>query len=193
VNGRRTRTRVKELEGPSISQEIRPWLATDKQQQLFSSYPLFFRSVQYPGAYPSNLAFFGIQCGLGWYPIIEAAAQDIEEQLQAMWCDQATTFLDNVAAIDHKLLLGQSLSEVLFPVLPFCSEIRETRGRLRISITSGYICTGWSWMCIRESANRAEALAQTVCERCGKPGELRRGYWEHVYCAECIRPVPTNE
>jgi hypothetical protein len=72
-----------------IIDESRPWLANEEQQKLFARYPLFFRAVRYPEAYPSNLAFFGIQCGIGWYPIIEAAVHEIEAELRTMWCEQA--------------------------------------------------------------------------------------------------------
>jgi hypothetical protein len=98
VNERHTGSRAKELDSRPVSPELRPALATDKQQQLFSRYPLFFRAVRYPEAYPSNLAFFGIQCGLGWYPLIEAAAQEIEAELRSMWCDQAPS-IENMASL----------------------------------------------------------------------------------------------
>ncbi|MGF7133014.1 hypothetical protein P3T40_004505 [Paraburkholderia sp. EB58] len=187
MNAQRPKRQAKQVEELPIEQELRPWRAIDKQEQLFSRYPLFFRPVHFPEAYPSNLAFFGIQCGLGWYPVIELVAQEIEELFHAVWKDQAE-FPDNLASIDRKLLLGPTPSDALFPVLPYCYEIRETEGKLRIAVTSGSMLHSFECTCMHEFAKHAEFLAQTVCERCGKPGEFRKGYWDHVYCDECVSP-----
>lgn len=165
--------------------ESRPWLAIEQQQKLFSRYPLFFRSVRYPEAYPSNLAFFGIQCGLGWYPIIEAAAQEIEAELRSMWCEQAPS-IENMASLDYQLLMDES---AVFPVIPFCVDIRETEGRLQIPLLTGYLCDEEVWPRIVESAQKAMRMARGVCERCGKPGKLREIYWHHVYCDDCLVPL----
>jgi hypothetical protein len=185
VNERHTGSRAKELDSRPVSPELRPALATDKQQQLFSRYPLFFRAVRYPEAYPSNLAFFGIQCGLGWYPLIEAAAQEIEAELRSMWCDQAPS-IENMASLDYHLLRDES---AVFPVIPFCVDIRETEGKLRMPILTGYLCDEEAWPRIVESAQKAMRLARGVCERCGRPGTLREIYWHHVYCDECLAPL----
>jgi hypothetical protein len=168
-----------------VVKESRPWLAIEQQRKLFSRYPLFFRSVRYPQAYPSNLAFFGIQCGLGWYPLIEAAAQEIEAELRSMWCDQAPS-IENMASLDYHLLRDES---AVFPVIPFCVDIRETEGKLRIPILTGYLCDEEAWSRIVESVQTAMRLARGVCERCGRPGKLREIYWHHVYCDECLAPL----
>ncbi|CAE6807637.1 hypothetical protein [Paraburkholderia domus] len=168
-----------------IVNESRPWLANEEQQKLFSRYPLFFRAVSYPDAYPSNLAFFGIQCGVGWYPVIEAAAQEIEAELRTMWCEQAHS-VERMASIDHGLLMEMSS---VYPVIPLCSDIRETAGRLKISLLEGHLCDDEVWLRIRQSGEKAIHLAGSVCERCGRPGNLREIYWHHVYCDECTAPV----
>lgn len=169
----------------AIVKESRPWMAIEQQQKLFSRYPLFFRSVRYPEVYPSNLAFFGIQCGLGWYPIIEAAAQEIEAELRSMWCEQAPS-IENMASLDYQLLMDES---AVFPVIPFCVDIRETEGRLQMPLLTGYLCDEDVWPRIVGSAEKAMRMARGVCERCGKPGKLRKIYWHHVYCDECSAPL----
>ena len=185
MSGRRTRSVEEHLSTPPVSQELRPWLATDKQEQLFSRYPLFFRAVRYPEVYPSNLAFFGIQCSLGWYPIVEAAAQEIEAELRTMWCEQAHS-VERMASIDHGLLMEMS---GVYPVIPLCSDIKETAGQLRISLLDGHLSDDELRLRIRQSVEKAVHLARSVCERCGRPGELRERYWRHVYCDECTAPV----
>lgn len=168
-----------------IVDESRPWLANEEQQKLFARYPLFFRAVRYPDAYPSNLAFFGIQCGFGWYALIEAAAQEIEAELRAVWREKAH-HLESIASIDRGLLMEMS---GVYPVIPFCSDIRETTGQLTISLLEGHLCDGEVWQRIRTSGEKAVHLARSVCELCGRPGKLREIYWHHVYCDECTAPV----
>jgi hypothetical protein len=189
VDGHRRQLSMKELLNvPPVSQESRPWFAADKQQQLFSSYPLFFRAVRYPKAYPSNLAFFGIQCGLGWYPIIEMVAQEVEAELRTMWCEQADS-LQNMASLDHSLLMDTKGVNDVYPVIPLCAEIREARGQLQFVVLDGFLFGGDVYLRISESVEKAVHLARSVCERCGRPGKLRQRYWRHVYCDECIAPL----
>jgi hypothetical protein len=191
VNVSSGRRRPKVLNAPDVVvKETRPWLVTEQQQKLFSSYPLFFRSARYPAAYPSNLALFGIQSGLGWYPIIEAAALEIERELHTTWCAQART-PNNIASIDYELRAEASLDVYVYPVMSFCSGIREASGQLHISMVQGYLCGPEPWHRIRESIKKAEARARTACERCGEPGRFREMYWEHVYCDDCVAPKPT--
>ena len=185
MSGRRTRSVEEHLSTPPVSQELRPWLATDKQEQLFSRYPLFFRAVRYPEVYPSNLAFFGIQCSLGWYPIVEAAAQEIEAELRTMWCEQEHS-VERMASIDHGLLMEMS---GVYPVIPLCADINETAGQLRISLLEGHLSDDEAWLRIRQSVEKAVHLARSVCELCGRPGKLREIYWHHVYCDECTAPL----
>jgi hypothetical protein len=189
VNAHPTRGHTKVLNDSLTDQESRPWLAGEKQQQLFSRYPLFFRSVHYPKAYPSNLAFLGIQCGFGWYSIIETAAREIEQELHMMWCEQARS-PEYLASMDYQLRAGTSLDVYVYPVIPFCSDIRVVAGQLQVSMVSGYLCDGQAWLRIRESITKAEVRTRAACERCGEPGVFREMYWEHVYCNDCVAPKP---
>lgn len=161
-----------------------------EQRSLISRYPLFFRATENPVAYPSNIAHFGIQCGRGWYPIIEAAAREIEHELRTMWCDQAQN-PESLSMMDEVLLSGR----VAYPVLPFCTDISQVAGRLTMSLQDGYLCDIDAWGRIRKSVERAVSRARFVCESCGKPGIFREIYWRHVYCDGCIAPfyfdIPT--
>jgi ribosomal protein S14 len=168
--------------------ESRPWLISEYQQKLFSQYPLFFRSVRYPKAYPSNLAFFGIQCGLGWYPLINAAAAEIERELYGMWCEQALA-PEGMAAMDRELRADAATAREIYPAIPYCSGVAERSGKLQISMENGFLCLHQTWLRIRESTTQAEVRAQTACERCGAQG-LFREFWMHVYCNCCIAHTP---
>jgi len=113
----------------------RRWTAEEREEMLFSRYPLFFRAVHYPEGYPSHIALFGIQCGTGWYPIIEEVASEVEQEIHTLWCDTALNAI-SVATIDT-VLLRRPHSGV-YPLIPFCSDIRQIDGALVIVLVDGY-------------------------------------------------------
>lgn len=160
----------------------KPRLAAE-QSRLFSRYPLFFRATRNPKAYPSNIAHFGIQCGRGWYPIIEASAREIEHELRTMWCDQVHN-PESLSAMDEVLLSDRSV----YPVLPFCTDVRHVAGELKMELANGYLCDIDAWGRIRKSIEKAVSSARCVCESCGQPGRFRESYWQHVYCDGCTYP-----
>ncbi|MFL9882869.1 hypothetical protein PQR66_07525 [Paraburkholderia agricolaris] len=168
--------------------DFRTGLAMQYQQKLFSKFPLFFRSVLYPAAYPSNLALLGIRCGLGWYSVIEEAAREIEQELNLEWCNQVRV-PQNIASLDYDVLrpLSPTFTSA-YPIMHFCSDIHGASGRLEISVVGGYLCHPVTSRRIEEIIKGAQSRARTACERCGSPGTFREGYWQHVYCDECIAP-----
>lgn len=155
----------------------------DQKEKLVSQYPLFFRAVRHPEAYPSNLAHLGIQCGPGWYPIIEAAAQEIEHELRTMWFEPLQN-PRSLSAMDEELLSGRKA----YPVLPFCSDISQVEGALMMDIECGHLCDMAAWRRLRKSVEQAASKSRYTCESCGKPGRFREIHWRHVYCDACIAP-----
>jgi hypothetical protein len=105
------------------------------------------------------IASWGLEIGEGWITIVRRACLEIESQLQKM--------LRNGAEIDS---------------LPAIFQIKEKFG-LRFSIRrvdrKPYPDP------IRQIVARVIREAETVCERCGQPGELRTGQWHSVLCIEC--------
>lgn len=170
---------------PHCSPALKPQHSrlASEQSRLFARYPLFFRAARNPEAYPSNISHFGIQCGRGWYPIIEAAAREIEQELRTMWCDQAQN-PESLSAMDGVLLSGRRL----YPVLPFCTDISQVAGELTMELQDGYLCDIDAWGRIRKSVEKAVSNARCACESCGRPGRFREIYWRHVYCDGCTAP-----
>ncbi|MEX3639672.1 MULTISPECIES: antitoxin Xre/MbcA/ParS toxin-binding domain-containing protein [unclassified Paraburkholderia] len=166
----------------------RPWLATAEQTQLLSRYPLFFRAVSLPDAYPSNMAHFGIQCGFGWYAIVEQLAHEIECELRAMWQD-IIDFPLTLALLDQTLLLSRCDS----PLVPVCTNISQCAGEMIVDVMDGLVCGLDSWTRIRRSIEKAKAKSREICESCGKPGQYREGHWHHVYCDECAGPIAASQ
>ena len=163
----------------------------EAQLYLFEKYPLFFRATRFPETYLSNLGYLGLQCGPGWFPAVEEAAATIENELYKLL--ERTSEAGVLVTVD-RLLKGATNkyqlneAEVIdcsMTLIPYCSEICEDNGMLRISIVNGFLCDGATWMAIRKAADRAIIGASHSCERCGQPGIFRSGYWCRVYCDEC--------
>ncbi|AOJ49850.1 hypothetical protein A8H32_09075 [Burkholderia thailandensis] len=161
------------------------------QQRLASSYPLFFRAMNCPEAYPSNIALHGIQCGAGWYSVIDELADEIEREIQALWAKQAR--LPALLVSLEQALREQSLLEAYnpYPVLPLCRSIQTTNGLLDIRLIFGFFFDMSSHHRIRDAVEKAELRARTVCECCGSAGTFRT-YWSRVYCDGCIGEEPAS-
>ncbi|MGC6690798.1 hypothetical protein [Burkholderia pseudomallei] len=166
----------------------RPWLAIAEQEQLLSRYPLFFRAVHHPEAYPSNMAHFGIQCGFGWYAIVEELAREVEDELRAMW-DELIEFPMSLALIDEALRLGRGV----YPIVPVCTDIFQMAGEMVVVVVDGHVCGLETWSRIRSSIERAIAKSREICESCGKPGKYRKGSLNRVYCDSCVGPIAKQD
>lgn len=172
--------------------------------ELFGSYreatsfvrqiPAFFRAARFPETYLCNLGYWGLQCGPGWFPAVENAAAAIENELKKLLLriSESSTLVSvdrllRETCIKHRddeVVVDEGASGVA-SLIPFCSEICEEGGALRISLVNGHLCDGATWVAIRSAADRAILRASHLCERCGRPGQYRAGYWCRVYCAEC--------
>jgi hypothetical protein len=161
----------------------RPWLANVEQKQLLSRHPLFFRAASNPEAYPSNLAHFGIQCGFGWYAIVEELAREIEHELRAMW-HELTQFPMGLALVDQTLQQARGASLLV----PVCTEISQFAGEIIVIVIDGHMCGLDAWASIRTSIEKAKSKSRETCESCGKRGQYRGMHLFHVYCDECIGP-----
>lgn len=174
------------LHSSRTGDEVQTQQREAEEQRIFSMCPLFFRAVRFPRIYPSNIANLGIGCGLGWYSLIRETAHEIELELQAMWMAQ-TRLPEGIALLDRGLLNGSN--EADYPLIPFCADIREAAGALKIIVFEGFLCDADAWLRIRRAIEKAVLRARSTCECCGKPGELRERYWQHVYCDWCIEPI----
>jgi hypothetical protein len=180
--------------GPATFQFEMSSPAMNEQRVLLNKHPLFFRAVLNPRIYRSPLAHWGIECGPGWYEIIDEAATKIEIELQRLFASlqpqQHLQWLDrrllNISETDSKL---NDYSDDEYPLIPYCTQIKEKMGILRISLLNGLICDSATWTRIRAAVTEAERESETTCERCGMPGFLREFVWSHVYCDNCANGV----
>lgn len=157
---------------------------------LFGKYPLFFRAIVSVPLYRCPLAHWGIECGNGWYSIIDEAASKIELELEGLLARYRPQLMHRLRSkrrrsIDVIWDLAQIDQKDHVPEMPLCAEIKEQMGLLRLYIQSGQVCDGSTWRRICAIANEAERKSETTCERCGQPGFMRRHTWGRVYCNEC--------
>lgn len=162
----------------------RVWSLTYRQNEVLAKYPLFFRSVHYPWTYSTNISHFGILCGGGWYPIIEALARDVEAELRELWREQIQ-FPERLAVLETAGARGVST----FPVLPICTDIAQVGGELKVDILYGSVCPTDVAERIRNGVEVAQASSRYICESCGRRGLYRESHWRRVYCDDCIAPV----
>jgi hypothetical protein len=164
--------------------------ATPDQRILLKKYPRFFRAVASPTIYQCPLAHWGIECGKGWYPLVEEAAAKIEAELKKLlddfcsghhlsWIDRRLQNIDG-----NSILNDVDADDGEEPLIPFCTEVKEKAGTLCILVRSGHMCDGETWVRIRNVIKNAERKSETTCERCGLPG-MTRNFWDRVYCESC--------
>lgn len=107
------------------------------------------------------IASWGLEIGDGWIPIVRRACLEIETHLRKLVTNDADVeSLPAVFQIKEKFGLRFSLRRV--DRTPYPDSIREIVDRV-----------------VRE--------AETICERCGRPGEIRTGQWHSVLCDEHLR------
>lgn len=149
----------------SMMQRARRIGLSAEQGRLLSQYPLFFRAVGNPRTYPSNIAHFGLQCGHGWFSLIASAASEIEQQLRSIWWEQCQD--DDIFSSMEERIRSRSF---IYPVLPFCSDIRSDAGQLTMEVAQGYLCNIDQWGVIHLAVKKAVRHARDTCESCGELG-----------------------
>jgi len=100
----------------------------------------------------------GIECGDGWYRIIDRVACAFENAIGAM-------VRENVSAERW----------------PRVRQIKEKFGVLRIYVG----ITGEMPEALAAAIKEAEHASARTCEACGLLGKLRKGGWVHVSCDTC--------
>lgn len=171
-------------------------LATDAERVLLHKYPLFFRAVSYPDSYPSPLGGYGLECGDGWNALLDEMTARIEPELSAMIAafrlpeylpllDRHLLGLDPYAASNEGAGMKEEEEDDDRPLLPFCAQIKEKFGLLRVYVRRGRLGTDDAYARISDAIKEAERKAAVTCERCGQPGTLRTKGWLRVRCDNC--------
>lgn len=182
-------------------------------KKLISKYPVLFSGVDKSPM--ENLMCFGIECGPGWYQILDALCIMISGG-HTGWCnadkDQCWPIRLWNRLVDKlgkwKWRVHRSI-RYHTPKFEFM-QIKEKYGTLRVYLGSPVFDDEFTKnmerypKTMREVMDRwqrevdgaiqlAEDLSSITCEDCGKPGELcQRGIWVSTMCPEC-RTSKNNE
>lgn len=170
--------------------------ALEAQRILLAKYPIFFRAVKYPKQYPCNLSHWGIQCGPGWYPIIDSAIQTIEIELCSLLI--GINSFDILAEIESRMQNNESETKSglswqgsVDVLIPFCKQVSiNDIGELNMFSSGGYSCNAQSWARIRDAIKIAIKKTYKTCERCGAYNAKPNDNWGRIYCDQCSSLSP---
>ena len=126
------------------------------EKYLIEQYPLIFRD--HDGDPKKTAMCWGIECGDGWFWIIDALCANINN------------------SSEHLARTGEDI------VSPVASQVKEKFGALRFYIDGGLqgIATDTFSM-----INMAESMSTRTCENCGCPGSTTHGAWSRTECVDC--------
>ena len=165
---------------------------SEAERALLLKYPLLYRAIQEPEAYQTVLGHWGLQCGAGWYAIIDAASAKIEIVLREILAGfDVRQHLTHIERKLQDLRSSPSLDDDgdweddAKPLLPICVQIKEKLGSLCFYMQSGLLGGDADWECISAAIEEAEHQARTTCEGCGQPGSFRLKGWLRVTCDAC--------
>lgn len=125
---------------------------------LIDKYPLIFRAAGNPRRYPHTpIAHRGIECGQGWYPIIEDLAVWLEGEASAL--------------------------KAAGKRLPVISQVKEKLGTLTVHVNGFPVKRFFAELFPRLQA--ASTRSATVCELCGAPGTFYKDGYMRTRCDQC--------
>lgn len=131
-------------------------MKTELQAELFRRYPTIFRKPG-EGRLQKEIAPLderGIECGDGWFTLIDRLCTACESEIDA--------------------LISQGLTEVHWPRV---AQIKEKFGGMRFYV-NGSVTDELRALILAVE----EEESRRTCEYCGAPGKLREGEWRHTYC-----------
>jgi hypothetical protein len=124
--------------------------------EMIEKYPhVFARKADNMRAFP----MFGIECGKGWYPILNQLFACINSHLE--WINKGKDDVEKVTFV--------------------IAQIKEKFGTLRFYYDGGDEQ-------IHGMARMAEAMSAVTCETCGNSGKFRGRGWYYTACDEHTRP-----
>lgn len=125
------------------------------QEEMIEKYPHVFARKAH-NLQPFSM--FGIECGKGWYPIL----------------NQLFACINN-----HLRWVNRNKSEEAKLVFTL-TQVKEKYGTLRFYYDGGdAVIDGMERM--------AEAMSAVTCETCGNPGKMRGNTWFYTACEEHTR------
>jgi len=136
-------------------------------QKLCEKYPLMM--VNRNGAVTETCMCWGVECGDGWYNILNSLMSNIQHHID--W---------NNTNVEKEYTQYKQVPQVIL------DQVKEKFGTLRFYYTGGddYI---------RGLVSMAESMSAITCETCGNPGEQTHSVWIKTTCKPCERKRATED
>ena len=135
-------------------------MSPELEKKLFEKYPDLYDYESGDGK-SSDISHFGFSHGDGWYNIIDCLSVTIADLMKRH--------------PGRKHLTKEEFEET---VQVRVSQVKEKFGTLRFYIDNGSVE-------VYAAIAMAEAMSARTCERCGNPGQPRRGGWVKTLCDAC--------
>lgn len=136
-------------------------MRNELEQKLKERYPLVFRDLRNKDiSARQSCMVFGIECGDGWFEVIDDLCSKIEPLIAKM--------VDS--GDEQSVLYGH----------PCASQVKEKFAGLRFYMT-------WATQEIQDLINEAEDKSYKTCEGCGKSisAGINSGSWIYALCEDC--------
>ena len=156
------------------------------ENELIRKYPRLFRQHSLP--ITESCLAWGLECGKGWYPIIEEACSKLQKLL-----DSGKYEMIEFAQIKQKFATLRLYYDVKGPPTPWwarvCWWLNHHLGRWKLTRKLSYKFNNLAWRSdpVNRITSEAEWKSAVTCEVCGKPGKLRGRYWVYTACEEHTR------
>lgn len=144
------------------------------EKKLIEKYPELFRDM-YGDPQKTCLAF-GIECGDGWYDLIDNICHIIKQEIdnRERAIRYAKTWNKDTLNPDSEYFCRED-KEVPDPIEVTITQIKEKLGTLRFYYNGG---TDY----IHGAVQMAENMSAHICEVCGERGSISRGPWLKTLC-----------
>ena len=142
-------------------------MKAELETKLLKAHPRIFRQVNLPMT--QTAMCWGMECGDGWYSIIDTLCANIQHHLD--WHNAEGKYEHN-RKYNEKNENHVPLAQVE------ATQVKEKFGGLRFYYHGGdhYI---------EGMVRMAEAMSDRTCERCGSPGKARNTSWIKTLCGPC--------
>lgn len=142
------------------------------QNQLTKSYPVIF-SNRYGDPKETCMAW-GIECGDGWYHIIDSLCEAIQAKVD--WVNRC------YPQIEMRVVAEQVKEK--YGTLRFYVWYKYTENPENLSKEDSFRLNNYIEE-VNGMIRMAESMSKRTCEVCGNHGKINDGVWLMVRCAKC--------
>ena len=137
------------------------------EESLCSKYPKIFK--QRHGTVTESAMFWGVECGDGWYKILDALCSQIQSHIDWSYKNHEFDIKWNKDHPDNQRAVRGPVPQVV------AVQVKEKFGGLRFYYDGGDEQ-------IYGMVRMAESWAANTCEKCGETGSIRTGGWVRTLC-----------